>query len=187
MVDHAIRKAERTGAVDAKTHPTIIFDVAGVPPIKNEARSLFAATMASASGFERLLTAAVAAAQRVGWTSVRDEVELDVTVRSPTQRPPGDATNFLGGIADVLQGRKTAQGMDLSHLGKLAGIALFDDDSQVQEIPYRAIADSIPSYTVQGDTPVVHESGDRGRQCGSRLDCPTPGKQHIKFRLPIRI
>jgi hypothetical protein len=149
MVDHAVWKAERGGVVATRTRPTIVFDVAGVPPIKNEALSLFAANHRQRDRVERLLSAAVAAAERVGWTSVRDEVELDVTVRSPTQRPPDDATNFLGGVAGVLQGRKTTQRMDLSHLGELAGFALFDDDSQIQEIAYRALVDDVPSYTVQ--------------------------------------
>ncbi|MEW2144182.1 hypothetical protein AB0869_15360 [Micromonospora vinacea] len=149
MVDHAIWKAERTGTVGATTRPTIVFDVAGVPPIKNEALSLFAANHRQRERVERLLTAAVTAAKQAGWTSARDDVELDVTLRSPTRRPPGDATNFLGGIADVLQGRKASQGVDLSHLGELAGFALFDDDGQIQDIVYRVVMDSIPSYTVQ--------------------------------------
>ncbi|WP_197697805.1 hypothetical protein [Micromonospora echinofusca] len=149
MVDYAIWKAERAGASGASSRPTIVFDVTGVPPIKNEALSLFAANHGQRERVERLLTAAVAAARRVGWTSVSEDVELDVTVRSSTPRPPGDATNFLGGIADVLQGRKGAHRIDLSHLGGLAGFALFDDDSQIREVAYRVVMDSVPSYTVQ--------------------------------------
>ncbi|MEU7802417.1 hypothetical protein AB0B10_24450 [Micromonospora arborensis] len=149
MVDHAVWKDERAGASGVGTRPTIVFDVDGVPPIKNEALSLFAANHSQRERVERLLTAATAAAERLGWTSVPDHVELDVTVRSPAARPSGDATNFLGGIADVLQGRKTTHRIDLSHLGELAEFALFDDDSQIQEIAYRVVKDSVPSYTVQ--------------------------------------
>ena len=111
-------------------------------------RALFAASHRQGERVVRLLTAASAAAEHVGWRCVRVDVELDVTVRSPTPRPPGDATKFLGGIADVLQGRKADQGVDLSHLDQLAGFALFDDDSQVREIAYRVVVDSVPSYTV---------------------------------------
>lgn len=149
MVDHAIWEARHGRAVSSTTGPTIVIEVAGVPPIKNEALSLFAATHRQRERVERLLTAAVAAAQRVGWATARDGVQLDVVIRSPTPRPPGDATNFLGGIADVLQGRKPGQGVDLSHLGELATCALFDDDSQIQEITYRTVVDVASSYTVQ--------------------------------------
>ncbi|BCB74478.1 hypothetical protein GCM10022251_74010 [Phytohabitans flavus] len=149
MVDHAIWKDERAGSSGGQVRPTIVFDVGGPPPVKNEALSLFAANHGQRQRVEHLLVAAAAAAKRVGWVSVRDSVELDVTVRSPSRRPSGDATNFLGGIADVLQGRKASHRIDLSHLGELAGFALFDDDSQIQEVAYRVVQDSAPSYTVQ--------------------------------------
>jgi len=148
MVDHAIWSAERAAA-DVRTGPAIPFDVVGFPPIKNEALSLFAVNHRQRERVERLLSAASAAAEQVGWTTVRDDVALDVTVHSPTPRPPGDATNFLGGIADVLQGRKIAQNVDLSHLGELAKCALYDDDRQIQEVAYRVVVASAPSYTVQ--------------------------------------
>lgn len=149
MVDHAIWNAERSGLVDATAPTTIVFDVAGFPPIKNEARSLLAANHGQRERVQRLLAAAAAAAHRVGWTTSDAHIELDVTVRSPTPRPPGDATNFLGGIGDVLQGRKAGQGVNLSHLGKLAGFALFNDDSQIVKVAYRVVVDTVASYTVQ--------------------------------------
>jgi hypothetical protein len=77
------------------------------------------------------------------------DVALDVVLRSPAPRSAGDATNFLGGISDVLQARKTKQGVDLSHLGELADRALFSDDSQIQKINYRSVKKRSASYKVR--------------------------------------
>jgi hypothetical protein len=118
---------------------SIEFNVTGWPPIQNEAKSLFAAGHAHRDRVERLLRAAAAAAEETSWVRVGADtnISLDVVVRSPTPRPPADAINFLGGIGDVLQGRIVSPNLDLSHLGALAAVALFDDDRQIQRITYR--------------------------------------------------
>ncbi|MFB9442838.1 hypothetical protein Dvina_15310 [Dactylosporangium vinaceum] len=72
-----------------------------------------------------------------------------MTVRSPTPRPPADATNYLGGVGDVLQGRPVSPTLDRSHLGELGGVALFADDRQIQRVAYRVVPGDVPSYTVQ--------------------------------------
>jgi hypothetical protein len=149
MLDHAIWKAERAGRSKVETAPTIVFDDAGTPPIKIEALSLFSAHHTQRQRVEHLLAAAREAARNVGWVTTAETVGLDVTVRSPLPKLPGDATNVLGGIADVLHGRKTKHRLGLSFLGELAGFALFDDDSQIQEIAYRFVSTEVPSYTVQ--------------------------------------
>jgi hypothetical protein len=46
--------------------------------------------------------------------------------------PPNDATTYLGGIADVLEGKAHRGTHD--HLGDLAGVALYDKDRQVREV-----------------------------------------------------
>lgn len=147
MVDHAIWKAERMRPLTGR-NTTIGFDVMDWPPIKNEATSLFAARHPQRARVERLLTAAAAAKLEAGWSTVTDDVALDVTVRSPMPRPPGDGTNFVGGIADVLQGRKVSSGLDLSHLGELGKVALFADDRQIQQFTYRVVDGAPPSYSV---------------------------------------
>ena len=43
MVDHAIWKVGRPGSAGVGARPTIGFDIVGVPPIMNEALSLFSA------------------------------------------------------------------------------------------------------------------------------------------------
>lgn len=148
MVDRAIWKAERARPVIGRS-TTIGFDVVDWPPIKNEATSLFAARHPQRARVERLLTAAAAAVAEAGWTTVTEDIALDVTVRSSTPRPPGDGTNFLGGIADVLQGRQVSPSLDLSHLGELSRVALFADDRQIQQIMYRVVDGDAPSYSVQ--------------------------------------
>ena len=46
-----------------------------------------------------------------------------------------DATNFLGGIGDVMEA-KTRRGV-LEHLGDLATVALYANDRQIHEVHYR--------------------------------------------------
>src|SRR4051812_38145651 len=94
---------------------SVAFDVAGYPPGKNEAKSLLAAGHTHAARVLLLLTAAEEAASSCGWpTAVGVSLGLELVVRSPTP-PPSDATNYLGGVADVLED-KTRRG-DLRHLG----------------------------------------------------------------------
>jgi hypothetical protein len=42
--------------------------------------------------------------------------------------------------------------LDLSHLGALEGVALFDDDRQIQRIAYSVIVGGGPFYTVRVTT-----------------------------------
>lgn len=126
----------------------IIFEVPGWPPIKNEAKSLLSATHRQAPRVDALLKAAHAAIERTGWEPDGGQVALGVIIRCPG-RPPGDATNFLGGLGDVLQGKMGSQNLDLAHLGELRAVALFGDDRQISQISYREEAGESPSYIVR--------------------------------------
>ncbi|GAA1854857.1 hypothetical protein [Asanoa iriomotensis] len=148
MVDRAIWKAESTRPTLGPVK-TIMFDVADWPPIKNEATSLFAARHPQRRRVESLLAAAAAAIAEANWTIVANDIALDITIYSPAPRPPGDATNFLGGIADVLQGRPVSPNLDMTHLGGLRDVALFADDRQIQQIGYRVVQGTGPAYSVQ--------------------------------------
>lgn len=68
------------------------------------------------------------------------------------RRPPhvrlNDATNLLGGVADVLQSDRRG-GIDLTHLGDLAGVAVYRDDAQIREVIYREEAADESSYRVR--------------------------------------
>ena len=59
---------------------------------------------------------------------------LEVVLRYPGL-PPSDATNYLGGIADVL-GAKARRG-PLDHLGNLASVALYDNYRQLRDVELR--------------------------------------------------
>jgi hypothetical protein len=127
----------------------INFEVAGWPPLKNEARSMLAAGHLQHRSVRALLEAAAAASRRAGWTPTGADIALDVIVRSPSARPPGDATNYLGGIGDVLQDKSHPRNINLSHLGALQAVALYLDDHQISRVSYCLQLANSPSYTVR--------------------------------------
>ena len=113
----------------------LTFEVADLPPAKNEAKSMFAEGHPHSGRVLALLRAARGAAG----TSPRplfggSTIGLEVTVTAPIE-PPSDATNYLGGIGDVLEA-KTRRGA-LGHLEELAKVALYDNDRQIHEVHYR--------------------------------------------------
>jgi hypothetical protein len=122
-------------------------EVMGWPPKKNEAKSLFAAGHVNADGVTALLEATRDAIQRYRWSPATGEVALELTIRCPG-RPVGDATNFLGGVADVLQ-TKVPPNIDITHLGDLAVIGLYLDDKQISRISYREMPAAEVSYRVR--------------------------------------
>jgi hypothetical protein len=135
------------GRREARTKPTTGMARFTTFPKKAEAKSLFAAGHPQADRARKLLEAAREAVRRGGWSPATSEVALELTIRCPT-RPPGDATNFLGGVADVLQTTPPAN-VDLTHLGDLAKIGLYIDDKQISRISYRELRASEVSYRVR--------------------------------------
>jgi hypothetical protein len=100
------------------------FTVVGYPPAKSESKSMLAVGHPHSARVRALLAAAEAAGQ--GWTQ-REDVSLgmEFVLQSPLP-PPSDATNYLGGVGDVLES-KTRRG-ELTHLGAFAGTALYNND-----------------------------------------------------------
>jgi hypothetical protein len=127
----------------------IAFDVRGLPPLKNEALSIFSAGHRQASRVRVLLEAACAAAQRTGWTALAEPVALDVLLRRPPGHHSGEATNFLRAIGDVLQDKRRWPSVSLAHLGVLVDVALFVDNRQIRQLSYREEHADEPSYTVR--------------------------------------
>jgi hypothetical protein len=83
-----------------------------------------------------LLRAARDALQRSGFVPVDGgPVALDVVVHAPPGQDPWDATNYLGGIADVLE-EKSRRGT-LEHLGELRHVWAYRNDRQIKEVSYR--------------------------------------------------
>lgn len=110
--------------------------VVGWPPAKNEAKSLFAV---GHSHFDRV-TALLEAARRAtqghgdGTAFGSRPIGLELTVSAPNE-PPADATNFLGGVGDVLE-VKDRRAL-LKHLGDLAHVGLYENDRHIHEVRYR--------------------------------------------------
>ena len=120
--------------------------VSGYPPTKNEAKSLLSA---GHSQFPRVLALLKAAAESLaeGAESFGTQrIGLELVVCGPTDAP-SDATNSLGGIGDVLQEKRQRGSLD--HLGELASVSLFKDDSQIREVSYREERADESSYRLR--------------------------------------
>jgi hypothetical protein len=113
----------------------ITIEVAGYPPAKNEAKSMLAAGHVHAERVLALLHAASREAASGATIYFPDEsLGLELILTSPAP-PPSDATNYLGGVADVLEDKKHRG--DLPHLGELEDFALYRNDRQFHEVRYR--------------------------------------------------
>jgi hypothetical protein len=125
----------------------VSFTVSGYPPAKNEAKSMLAAGHIHASRVLDLLRAARDAVGGGGWSSrPGDSLGLEVVLTSPAP-PPSDATNYPGGIGDVLEA-KSRRG-ELAHLADLATVALYDNDRQFHDVRYRWQLGTAVEYTVR--------------------------------------
>jgi hypothetical protein len=126
----------------------VSFEVAGFPPPKGEeAISMLSAGHGHAPRVRLLLEAARHALEEQEFAPIQDgPVGLDVVLFCPAGRNPADATNYLGGIADVLE-EKSHRG-PLDHLDALAQVWLYGNDRQVKQVSYREVAADQVSYTV---------------------------------------
>lgn len=140
---------------------------------------MFAAGSSQAAQVRTLLRAARRAAQECGWVTTAAEIGLDLVVRGPV-RPRADATNYLGGVGDVLQDKVLGSDFDVSHLGELAAVALYGDDRQIRRIGYAEETAAQRGYTVrltrvdavpaQGDGPLAEaEVGETATGRGRRI------------------
>ena len=112
----------------------ITIEVAGYPPAKNKAKSMLAVGHVHADRVLALLDAANRAAKSGATVYFADEsLGLELILTSPAP-PPSDATNYLGGVADVLEDKKRRG--DLPHLGEFADLALYRNDRQFHEVRY---------------------------------------------------
>ena len=125
----------------------VTFDVNDYPPPKGEAISMLRADHPYAPRVRRLLEAAGQARIAQGFAPISNApVALDVVLYSPAGQNRADATNYLGGIADVLENK--AHRGSLDYLGDLATVCLYSNDRQIKEVTYREVAAAEASYTV---------------------------------------
>jgi hypothetical protein len=125
----------------------VTFKVDGYPPAKNEAKSMISPDHPYLSRVLQLLEAAYRAGAEQGFAPIANgAMALDVVLRTPAGQAQSDATNYLGGIGDVLED-KTHRG-NLDHLGDLASVWLYRNDRQIKQVSYRETEASHASYTV---------------------------------------
>ena len=109
--------------------------VDGFPPVENEAKSLLAAGHPHARQVGAVLDAAARGLEEHTWrVQPSDSLGLELVLTTPSP-PPSDATNYLGGVGDVLE-EKSRRGA-LPHLGQPATTALYANDRQIHEVQYR--------------------------------------------------
>jgi hypothetical protein len=126
-------------------------DVAGYPPAKGEALSMLGPMHPHAPRVQTLLEAAkTAAANAEVPTLGSTSIGLEMILRCPRDGNRSDATNYLGGVGDVLES-KGHRGQ-LGHLGELARVALYDNDRQIEEVHYRWERAGAPSYSLRSWT-----------------------------------
>lgn len=124
--------------------------VDGWPPAKNEALSMLGPNHSHAPRVRALLEAARAALRDGDWQFTSEPIGLELIVSAAEGRDPWDATNYLGGVGDVLQDKsRPLPRLDLSHLGELRQVALYENDRQIQEIRYRQSSGPASSYSVR--------------------------------------
>lgn len=128
----------------------IRFDVGGQPPAKSEAKSMLGAGHGHAPRVRALLKAARGALRGSNWQLTDEPIGLEIAVSAAARERQSDATNYLGGIGDVLQVKTgPLRGIDLSHLGELRQVALYEDDSQIREIRYSRSSAPVAGYSVR--------------------------------------
>ncbi len=144
-------KVELSDELDEQTidmGPELSFKVPGLPPAKNTALSMLGAGRSHAPRVLELLRAAEDALQRSGFVRVeKGSVALEVVVHASPGQEPWDATNYLGGIADVLE-EKSRRGT-LDHLGELRHVWVYRNDRQIKEVSYRQLEAPDAYYTVR--------------------------------------
>jgi hypothetical protein len=123
------------------------FKVVGYPPAKSEALSMLGVGHPHSGRVVGLLEAARVAIADTDFRPFEGPIGLEVVLHAPAGKEPWDATNYLGGIGDVLE-EKGRRGV-LAHLGELANVALYPNDRQIREVHYRQQLDPEPGYEVR--------------------------------------
>jgi hypothetical protein len=123
-----------TAATSQEHAREISLVVSGYPPTKNEAKSLLSDGHAQLPRVRMLLERAGEALARGAEPLGTARLGLELVVCGPSDAP-SDATNYLGGVGEVLQ-EKSGRG-PLQHLGRLADVSLFTNDRQIRHISYK--------------------------------------------------
>ena len=110
----------------------------GLPPGKDGGISIFNPGHRQHGRVIRLLRQMKRTLDDSQWNAAeRREVGLELVMAETEVGFPGDALNYLGGVADVLQANR--RNTNLSHLGELAQASLYIDDRQIREVRYSVV------------------------------------------------
>lgn len=152
IIDNALIgfcKAELGSRVSAELPSNeITVEVQGYPPAKDGANSIFGVNHSHGPRVRVLLEAArQALAQRPDFVPMKNgPVAVEVVLYATPGGVPGDATNYLGGIADVLEQKAHRAAID--HLGDLVQVWLYGNDSQLKQVSYKEVAADSVGYRV---------------------------------------
>lgn len=126
----------------------VVLEVTGLAPAKGEAMSMLGAGHSHRPRVEALLHEARRVMGDLNCPLGDSLIGLELVIRRPPRARLNDATNLLGGVADVLQSDRRGV-IDLSHLGDLAAVAIYRDDAQIREVIYREEPANESSYRVR--------------------------------------
>jgi hypothetical protein len=124
----------------------IMLTVAGYPPTKNEAKSLLSEGHPQFPRVRALLEAASQALDAGAQPFTTGRLGLELVVSAPTDAP-SDATNYLGGVTDVLEDKEHRG--ELAYLDSLARVAVLANDRQIRHVLYREERAAEPRYLVR--------------------------------------
>jgi predicted RNA-binding Zn ribbon-like protein len=120
----------------------LVIRVEGLPPAK-QLSPLLAPSHPHRSRVIALLEA-TREALSVDFAPFPGAVALSLTLFTPDVLPPGDPTNFLGGVADVLQ-RKA----DVFALDALSDVMVYENDAQLRRIEFQQVPDDRTHYELR--------------------------------------
>lgn len=106
----------------------------------------------------------------------RGPIAFELRLRSPVRRS-WDATNYLGGVADVLESKYRRK--NIGHLGELADIAVYVNDRQIREVHARTSS--------RDRLAMRFESGRFLRQSPSYRRRATSGASRVFLRSTLQI
>lgn len=146
----------------------VVIEVKGLPPAKGGRFSPLSPRHGHRERARALLQAVakLPIAQR---QILRGPIGFELRLRSPERRS-WDATNYLGGVADVLENKYRRKNVE--HLGELADVALYVNDRQIREVRYSHELAAASSYEVRiwalgsPKDSEVSEEGDKRRLTG---------------------
>lgn len=127
----------------------ISLTVTGQPPSKNTSYSTFNEEHGHPNRVIALLSEVKQTLKDTQWDPREQrQVGLSLVIVEPPTGFLGDAMNYLGGVADVLQASRSGNA-DLSYLGDLAKAALYFDDDQIREVHYSVESGDTLGYRVR--------------------------------------